>query len=437
LHFTAELSENDYDIIIIKDYIAPSFQFGLKLDETGEIVELNDNPRPISTKPTLYLDFYDNINYNQTGFLKYTLFNQEYQTDILLISQVNDTQSYCRYELEFENWEDFYEGENIIPLTFCDEAGNPSMQSQFVFTKDTIAPILTNPSESNNWIYCNEEPVYKLHNNLYGYYAIDKFNDSEDIQFLFQFTDSSIVEVQMELRYRKHFSEISFTMSDIDFPAKYFSPVISGAYHNFTLSPIKINATFWMVEIHPELRSIIENRECYIDVIAKDNADNAANFSLQIFDPPSGILNVWNTRLIFVCGAFLMLLGLMMFVISQFRPRKTFDIYNFGKLSEIDLSILDVALQPPDLEKVTKFKEYIKRFPNEIDLDRVTPYDLDDIINQPLQLVNLDEIMNLLQNFKMDPFQHEEFLREMLMLPLEERESFLNKYMTHKRHSND
>ena len=53
LHFATDSSEIDYDIVIIKDCVSPSFQFGLDIDATGKVVEIEDDLGPISTKPTL------------------------------------------------------------------------------------------------------------------------------------------------------------------------------------------------------------------------------------------------------------------------------------------------------------------------------------------------------------------------------------------------
>lgn len=434
-YITMEFTNNNSGIIsyrtLYRDVQIPEYVVGRELSANGNVIPFDNNPLSFRDDPYFYISISDNLKHNQTIEVHYTMLNKDTSVKLTITHYPSEIKSTGIFQVNISNWRLANEGLNLIPIYVKDSAGNTGSTITFSYIKDTTAPKLYAPSPNNDWIhYCNQ-PVYELKKSFFGYYETEEIIIDEGVLFTFHFEDADISDLIIAIRYRKSLTELTMNISNNlnNQNLKPYQDIMDNLYSIQTLPSYQINETTWQIQIDWATWQSLENRECYLDLTVLDFAENSASYSLQFFIPPSTTMNIWKTRLIYIGSMILMVSSMIIYLMFQIVPHKRIQICPFADLSEDDSAILDVALQPMDLEKISRLERFIDRFIVKVDVERITPFDLDNFIQTPIQAIDEKELVKLLKNFKMDPYQQEEFIREMLMLPPSEREDFLREYM--------
>ncbi|MHA1646555.1 MAG: hypothetical protein ACTSXK_03865 [Promethearchaeota archaeon] len=409
-----------YLIELYRDNTSPDFDIGFSIDVNGELEPWSASIMyKFRDTPIVYLNISDNIEQNVSAH--YIVNNQNHTANAIAYVGGCDGHLSPLSEIHLKSWDQYPEGYNFITFYITDTAGNPSSFNVIHFQKDTTPPSFESLYADQFWLKLNETDLTDYPLSAQGVYQVNG-----TINFTMSFKESSIPSVEFVIQYLD-LSQISDSVA---------ITYLIDPKSQFFINTWKSNATKesnyqWELAISNDQWAIFKDRLILVSVTALDNLGNPGHFTFFMkyttdinLNPDQGS---WKLKLIggvILISVAMIISGIFLFVRKK-RRTPSFE----EKLKELDGDLLDVVLQPIDSVKSQKFYEYTKRLHNRVDMEAVTPPDLKEFLKTPLQTVDLDMIKDLLTKYKMDPYEQEEFIREMLAMPSDERISFIKQYM--------
>lgn len=416
IHFFVELNDSryfTYSVNITKDFHAPSFEFGFKLTPDNKIVKISGNTY-FTTSPRLYLWISDNVA-NEVDIF-FTVNNLKYvesgYANSLTTMYFNGSMS----SIILKDFMNMPEGQNYIYIYVNDTAGNPTKSSEVSFFKDTISPKFDSGDLGKYWVRNGNESFEKFYNPIYNAY---EFDERPALSFIFKDTDISRLKIHINL-----------TRNRLNLSPYYVENENSSTDFIF-LIPIQIAEGEYYLLLPDQVWDALDKNDLLLRLELEDRAGNINERTLKI----SRIASQSSQLSTFII--FLILLGIIVITIVftfLYAPihDKLWKRHNplEGDLKTIDPGLLDVVLPPLDQAKTNRLLEYSSTNGQNLQVTGAIPPDIEELLTSPMQLVDLDEIRTLLTKFKMDSFQQEEFIREMVALSPDERVEFIQNFMS-------
>jgi hypothetical protein len=411
---------NPYEILLYKDLTAPSFEIGLDIDGNLNLVPFIGEERYYSKSPNLFLNISDNIKNTVTVF--YTVASKVYNAFQLVTISGADNKAQNLLAIQIPSWTTVPEGKNEILVSVQDQAGNPSQVKIISFIKDTTPPELKSGVDGEPWMKIGETDIQTFENPIYQTYVLQ-----EKPTFYFKFEDSRIQSVRLYL----NLSDIGLTPT----PAQ----SIANNYGDTFIEANNCTDGIWVLNFPHRIWNEIGNKTLKLVLVVSDTAGNKAIFAFAIEKAINyPIQGNDKTADLFRIIVWFISSTVAASLISLYRLKKRARIRPLEEeLKEIDNDLLDAALAPVDHVKADTLTEYTEKLGKHFTINDITPPDLQDFLKTNIQLINISEIKLLLNKYRMDTVEQEQFIREMLALTPTERKQFLMDYMENRDFEND
>lgn len=418
-------NEHLFEYTILKDNTPPSAEISLinAIPSGGQFPKAANNI--FRQAPILMFDLTDNLCNLIT--IHYIVNNHNYSYNLYADETgIDPLQPNPPYFL-LPEWESLPEGEITVPIWFVDTAQN-SVYLWLQFYKDSIAPSFSSNTKES-WIRIGNNSVRETLNPI-----TNSFQLKDPPVFYLTLADLDISSIRLY-----------FNLSDLEYPWAPFkskSVVQKNQVQldseldklgNIFIEGEYIEESSWKIALSKTLWSRFGNEPISMNLVLIDTAENIAIYSFLLERLTGGFIEaIENIYFILLLLGILSVIAITFLVVSIYRNQKNYVRPFEDQLKRIDLDLLDVVLEPMDLQKAYELKQYLNRLGPDLTMNDITRLDLQDFLKTPIQLADIEEIRDLIVKYKMDPIDQELFLREMLALGPEQRREFIKKYMEHR-----
>lgn len=436
ISISSNQSSFQYNLSLIKDISPPKAILGFfweeNLNQTHRLIPFNLTNNIFNSPPVLSINMTDTVAGKVT--ISCIINNQFWSTSVNLIPYPDDYSSFFGQNLVnislidfFNNWDDIEDGNLTGILTISDNAGNMGDWILFSWVKDTVEPVLDSGIPDRYWLSIGDYALQDLEDPLFKTVEL-----RERPQFNIQLKEADIKSVWLRIKW--------------DGLPSYFSGPTASQNQNISSSNAPLsdefvvyaqkNGTLWWIDFPEFLWEQIGSQRVEMSLNVQDLAGNVASYSFSIKKLTDNSQNSNWVAYIAISMAFSSFLIISAFVGASIHKSKHKSWIMEEENSKIDSDLLDLVLQPLDHFMLSKITDIIDKEGNDCKLSALLDPNEEEFLKEPAQLVDLHELKLLLNRYPMKTVDLEEFVREMLSLPPQERRSFLLEYMEELKNKN-
>ncbi len=436
VEFFINLDNSSYETLIYKDWSEPEVQVGYNLTVNNTIIPVGIDFYPFNAPPILYFNITDNVPNNVvlSIMVNNRIHPYSISVDVPKINPIGGNTLYnglANITLLTEEgiWQNIIDGNVSFVYSIHDAAGNPTEWKLLSFLKDTVSPHLDSGIPDRSWLTIGDYEMESTNTNIGNVIEV-----TERPQMLITLYDTDIKMVGLKI-LDVSFSSTLNTSSSLDIPTNAGSPPQSAEMKEYIyISGIK-NGSSWIIDISPEIWDSLEDGLLNMQLELEDFAGNFALFKFSMVKVGDQSSNITPLYLFFGASAAIVL-SLIIFsaMLTTDRRQRLFQIEReereeISKWDSIDPDLLDLVLEPLDHVKLARVSVHFMREGKNFDPNTITEPDLKEFLNEPIQLVHLQELRLLLTRYHMNQLDQEEFVHEMFSLSPQERRKFILRYM--------